>query len=154
MFLCKLFQFPVQLFARFSLALCGLGIKPYLLSVYVLELVLRSVRDFTFSRKQNSKKSSDIIKLPLFLKFVRNSEHSFLLSKIVGQPLVARFAPEKAAAWREKVNENKDDLFNYVLFLRITPFLPNWFINLTGPLVGVPLAPFFWGSVIGKHLLI
>jgi len=73
----------------------------------------------------------------------------FLLSKIVGQPLVARFAPEKAAAWREKVKENQDDLFNYVLFLRITPFLPNWFINLTGPLVGVPLSPFFWGSVIG-----
>ena len=48
------------------------------------------------------------------------------------------------------MKENQDDLFNYVLFLRITPFLPNWFINLTGPLVGVPLSPFFWGSVIGE----
>jgi len=73
----------------------------------------------------------------------------FLLSKIVGQPLVKRFAPERAEQWKQKVNENKDDLFNYILFLRITPFLPNWFINLTGPLVGVPLSPFFWGSVIG-----
>ena len=76
----------------------------------------------------------------------------FLLSKIVGQPLVKRFAPERAEQWKQKVNENKDDLFNYILFLRITPFLPNWFINLTGPLVGVPLSPFFWGSVIGKLL--
>ena len=74
----------------------------------------------------------------------------FLMSKIVGQPLVNRFAPQKAAEWKAKVDENKDDLFNYILFLRITPFLPNWFINLTGPLVGVPLSPFFWGSVVGK----
>jgi len=73
----------------------------------------------------------------------------FLMSKIVGQPLVQKFAPAKMAEWRSKVQENKDDLFNYILFLRITPFLPNWFINLTGPLVGVPLSPFFWGSVIG-----
>lgn len=72
------------------------------------------------------------------------------MSKIVGQPLVQKFAPAKMAEWRSKVQENKDDLFNYILFLRITPFLPNWFINLTGPLVGVPLSPFFWGSVIGK----
>ena len=72
------------------------------------------------------------------------------MSKIVGQPLVQKFAPAKMAEWRAKVEENKDDLFNYILFLRITPFLPNWFINLTGPLVGVPLSPFFWGSVIGK----
>ena len=72
------------------------------------------------------------------------------MSKIVGQPLVQKFAPAKMAKWRSKVQENKDDLFNYILFLRITPFLPNWFINLTGPLVGVPLSPFFWGSVIGK----
>lgn len=73
----------------------------------------------------------------------------FLMSKIVGQPLVNRLAPQKAAEWKAKVDENKDDLFNYILFLRITPFLPNWFINLTGPLVGVPLSPFFWGSVVG-----
>lgn len=73
----------------------------------------------------------------------------YLMSQIVGKPLVRRFAPAKAAEWKAKVDENKDDLFNYILFLRITPFLPNWFINLVGPLVGVPLSPFFWGSVIG-----
>jgi uncharacterized membrane protein YdjX (TVP38/TMEM64 family) len=73
----------------------------------------------------------------------------YMLSQIVGQPLIKRFAPAKAEEWKKKVEENKDDLFNYILFLRITPFLPNWFINLTGPLVGVPLSPFFWGSVIG-----
>jgi len=73
----------------------------------------------------------------------------YLMSKVVGQPLAKRLMPEKMAEWREKVQHHSDDLFNYILFLRITPFLPNWFINLTGPLVGVPLKPFFWGSVIG-----
>ncbi|CAG5105634.1 Oidioi.mRNA.OKI2018_I69.chr1.g2309.t1.cds [Oikopleura dioica] len=71
------------------------------------------------------------------------------MSKVVGQPLAKRLMPEKMAEWRQKVQHHSDDLFNYILFLRITPFLPNWFINLTGPLVGVPLKPFFWGSVIG-----
>jgi len=73
------------------------------------------------------------------------------MSHVVGQPLAKRLMPEKMAEWREKVQHHSDDLFNYILFLRITPFLPNWFINLTGPLVGVPLKPFFWGSVIGMH---
>jgi uncharacterized membrane protein YdjX (TVP38/TMEM64 family) len=74
----------------------------------------------------------------------------YLMAQVVGRPLAKKFAPVKTAEWQTKVDEHKDDLFNYILFLRITPFLPNWFINLVGPLVGVPLSPFFWGSVIGK----
>lgn len=73
----------------------------------------------------------------------------YLMAQVVGRPLAKKFAPVKTAEWQTKVDEHKDDLFNYILFLRITPFLPNWFINLVGPLVGVPLSPFFWGSVIG-----
>ena len=39
--------------------------------------------------------------------------------------------------------------FSYIIFLRITPFLPNWFINLVSPVIGVRLAPFWIGTFIG-----
>ncbi len=32
---------------------------------------------------------------------------------------------------------------------RITPFLPNWFINITSPVLGVSLWPFWIGTFIG-----
>ena len=34
-------------------------------------------------------------------------------------------------------------------FLRITPFLPNWFINIVSPVIGVDLKPFWLGTFIG-----
>lgn len=51
-----------------------------------------------------------------------------------------------------KVDEHKNNLLNYIIFLRITPFLPNWFINITSPVIGVPLSPFFFGTFLGKEL--
>lgn len=36
-----------------------------------------------------------------------------------------------------------------MIFLRVTPFLPNWFINLTAPVIGVPLKPFALGTFLG-----
>lgn len=31
----------------------------------------------------------------------------------------------------------------------MTPFLPNWFINLVAPVIGVPLFPFALGTFLG-----
>lgn len=73
----------------------------------------------------------------------------FLLSYFLGRKLVDRFMRERVQSWTLKVNEHKDNLFNYIVFLRITPFLPNWFINITSPVIGVPLSPFFFGTFIG-----
>lgn len=41
---------------------------------------------------------------------------------------------------------------NYIIFLRITPFLPNWFINITSPVINVPLGVFFIGTFLGKAI--
>lgn len=40
-------------------------------------------------------------------------------------------------------------LLNYMLFLRVTPTLPNTFINVASPIVDVPYHTFFFGTVIG-----
>ena len=36
-----------------------------------------------------------------------------------------------------------------MVFLRCTPIVPNWFINLASPFIEYPLAPFMLGTFIG-----
>ncbi|XP_072942160.1 transmembrane protein 41 homolog isoform X1 [Epargyreus clarus] len=73
----------------------------------------------------------------------------FFLSNLLGKKLVKKFFPERAAQWSKAVTKHQDNLLNYIIFLRVTPFLPNWFINMTAPVIGVPLVPFALGTFIG-----
>lgn len=73
----------------------------------------------------------------------------YLLSALVGRPLVQRYWPERVRQWSLHVARHRHHLLNYVIFLRITPFLPNWFINIASPVIGVPLRTFFVGTFIG-----
>lgn len=73
----------------------------------------------------------------------------FLLSQLLGRRLVLKHFPEKANQWKVQVNKHRDNMFNYIVFLRITPILPNWFINLSAPVIGVPLLPFAFGTFVG-----
>ena len=93
----------------------------------------------------------------------------YLLSYLVGRRLVRHYLPERAAQWSSKVRNRifrfqiskinmdgivkveaqRGNLLSYIIFLRITPFLPNWFINIVSPVIGVPLLPFWVGSFIG-----
>jgi uncharacterized membrane protein YdjX (TVP38/TMEM64 family) len=36
-----------------------------------------------------------------------------------------------------------------MLFLRITPLVPNWFLNISSGNLGVPLSVFVWGTFLG-----
>uniref|UniRef100_A0A6P7GIV9 Transmembrane protein 41 homolog isoform X1 n=1 Tax=Diabrotica virgifera virgifera TaxID=50390 RepID=A0A6P7GIV9_DIAVI len=73
----------------------------------------------------------------------------FMLSQILGRKLVLHYFPEKARKWAVQVEKHRSNMLNYIIFLRITPFFPNWFINLTAPVIGVPLYPFAFGTFIG-----
>ncbi|KAG6450718.1 transmembrane protein 41 homolog isoform X2 [Manduca sexta] len=73
----------------------------------------------------------------------------FFISNLLARRLVLKYLPTRAAEWSTAVNKHKDNLLNYIIFLRVTPFLPNWFINMTAPVVGVPLKPFALGTFIG-----
>lgn len=73
----------------------------------------------------------------------------YALSFFLGRRLVYKYFPEKASQWALTVNKHRGNLFNYILFLRMTPFLPNWFINITAPIINVPLLPFWIGTFIG-----
>jgi len=73
----------------------------------------------------------------------------YLLSYLVGRKLVHTYLPERAASWSEKVQQHSGNMLSYIIFLRITPFLPNWFINIVSPVIGVDLRPFWIGTFIG-----
>ncbi|XP_069079736.1 transmembrane protein 41B [Pleurodeles waltl] len=73
----------------------------------------------------------------------------YMLSYLVGRPVVYKYFTERAMKWSQQVDRHRDHLINYVIFLRITPFLPNWFINITSPVINVPLKVFFWGTFLG-----
>ncbi|XP_047113280.1 transmembrane protein 41B-like [Schistocerca piceifrons] len=73
----------------------------------------------------------------------------YILSHFLGRPLIHKYMPERAAKWSSTVNKHRENLLNYILFLRITPFLPNWFINIVSPVIGVPIVPFWLGTFLG-----
>ncbi|XP_013882251.1 transmembrane protein 41B [Austrofundulus limnaeus] len=73
----------------------------------------------------------------------------YLLSYLVGRPVVYKYLTERAQKWSQQVDKHRDHLINYIIFLRITPFLPNWFINITSPVINVPLGVFFVGTFLG-----
>jgi len=47
------------------------------------------------------------------------------------------------------VARRRKSLLNYMLFLRLTPTLPNTFINFASPIVDVPYHIFLFATVIG-----
>ena len=56
---------------------------------------------------------------------------------------------DRVSKWKEQVEKHRHHLIFYIIFLRITPFLPNWFINIASPQIGVSLWPFIIGTFIG-----
>lgn len=74
---------------------------------------------------------------------------SFFLSKLIGRPLVFSLWPDKLTFFQTQVAKRKTSLLNYMLFLRVTPTLPNTFINVASPIVDVPYHIFFLATFIG-----
>uniref|UniRef100_A0A8C2UAJ8 Transmembrane protein 41A n=1 Tax=Coturnix japonica TaxID=93934 RepID=A0A8C2UAJ8_COTJA len=73
----------------------------------------------------------------------------YLLSRAFGKRLVVRYFPDKVALLQRKVEENRSCLFFFLLFLRLFPMTPNWFLNLSAPILNIPIAQFFFSVLIG-----
>jgi uncharacterized membrane protein YdjX (TVP38/TMEM64 family) len=72
------------------------------------------------------------------------------LSYVFGKNLVLKSFPGLIVKFNKKLKANQDSLFYYFLFLRITPLLPNWFLNISSPILGVPYKYFFAATLFGK----
>uniref|UniRef100_A0AAV2JRV1 VTT domain-containing protein n=1 Tax=Knipowitschia caucasica TaxID=637954 RepID=A0AAV2JRV1_KNICA len=77
------------------------------------------------------------------------STFCFLLSDAFGKQYVVRFFPQKVALLQRKVEENRSSLFFFLLFLRFFPMTPNWFLNISCPVLSVPMPIFFSSVFIG-----
>uniref|UniRef100_A0A915D014 Transmembrane protein 41B n=1 Tax=Ditylenchus dipsaci TaxID=166011 RepID=A0A915D014_9BILA len=73
----------------------------------------------------------------------------YFLSQSLGRKIILKYFPERIQKWQAEIQKQKENLFNYIVFLRVTPILPNWFINVASPLLDVPLKPFFFGTLAG-----
>uniref|UniRef100_A0A7S0L5F6 VTT domain-containing protein n=1 Tax=Coccolithus braarudii TaxID=221442 RepID=A0A7S0L5F6_9EUKA len=76
----------------------------------------------------------------------------YLQSRAIAGPLVEHFFSGKLEMLRARAAQEREHMLLFNFFLRLTPFMPNWFINIASPLVGVPLPPFFVGSLVGTQL--
>lgn len=73
----------------------------------------------------------------------------FLLSHNFGKAYLVHFFPDKVKFIQDKVTENMDGLFFYLLFLRLFPMSPNWFMNMAAPIIGIPIHLFFMSVFVG-----
>ncbi|KAK7360911.1 hypothetical protein VNO77_02929 [Canavalia gladiata] len=73
----------------------------------------------------------------------------YFLSKLIGRPLVFSLWPDRLKFFQDQVARRRKSLLNYMLFLRLTPTLPNTFINVASPIVDVPYHIFLLGTLIG-----
>lgn len=73
----------------------------------------------------------------------------FFLSKVFGAPVAIWLWPQQIRFFRTEVAKHKGKLLNYMLFLRVTPTLPNTFINFASPIVGIPYHTFLLATLFG-----
>ncbi|KFM26096.1 Protein MAM3 [Auxenochlorella protothecoides] len=73
----------------------------------------------------------------------------YTLSLLIGRPIVRALWPLRTERFAAEVAARRGQLLPYVIFLRVTPLLPNTFINVASPLAGVPVWPFSLGTLLG-----
>eukprot|EP01059_Diplonema_ambulator_P011096 TRINITY_DN21067_c0_g1_i2.p1 TRINITY_DN21067_c0_g1~~TRINITY_DN21067_c0_g1_i2.p1 ORF type:complete len:269 (+),score=98.47 TRINITY_DN21067_c0_g1_i2:33-809(+) len=80
---------------------------------------------------------------------------AFTISKKWGGSVIQRLVTatgmgERMSWFQEQVAANdRFDLFMFLVFLRVSPVLPNWFINVVSPHVGVPPLPLTIATTVG-----
>merc|ERR1712106_644232 len=71
------------------------------------------------------------------------------LARAVGKEVAMRHFPDRVERFREKLEENRQELPFFLLFLRLFPMSPNWALNMASGVLGVPLHLFFLSVFFG-----
>ena len=75
------------------------------------------------------------------------------MSSAIGKHLILKSFPKLVIEMHKRIENNKENLIYYMLFLRITPLAPNWFINVSSPIVGIPYLYFAIATFFGIKLV-
>lgn len=73
----------------------------------------------------------------------------YLLARAVGKDAALRYFPDRVKTFGVKLEENKQELPFFLLFLRLFPMSPNWALNMASGVLGLPLHLFFFSVFFG-----
>eukprot|EP01135_Chromosphaera_perkinsii_P005596 Nk52_evm10s355 gene=Nk52_evmTU10s355 len=73
----------------------------------------------------------------------------YFLSHFLGKPIIEHFFKQRLLNFRVKIAANQSDLFSFLVFLRLVPFTPNWFVNIASPILNIPTGYFFLSVLLG-----
>ncbi|KAK3828524.1 MAG: snare associated Golgi protein-domain-containing protein [Benniella sp.] len=73
----------------------------------------------------------------------------YYISYYLGHPIVEKHLKDRIAKLQVKIDKKRDQLFFYFAFLRVSPFIPNWFMNVASPHLDIPVHIFFFGTLLG-----
>lgn len=76
---------------------------------------------------------------------------NFLVVKRLLKDPITALMPKKIANFQAELARHRNHLFNYMLFIRVTPILPHWFVSLASPIVGIPFHIFVFATVLGHQ---
>ncbi|KAJ3593021.1 hypothetical protein NHX12_005359 [Muraenolepis orangiensis] len=133
----------MSLLILLSIFTCSASVM-YLVYSYFPEL-----NDDEMEKIKIPKDMDDAKALGVVLSKYKDTYYTQVLMAYFTTPVVYRYLSERAQKWSQQVDKHRKHLINYIIFLRITPFLPNWFINITSPVINVPLGVFFLGTFLG-----
>mmetsp|Transcript_111834 Transcript_111834/g.193907 ORF Transcript_111834/g.193907 Transcript_111834/m.193907 type:complete len:285 (-) Transcript_111834:77-931(-) len=71
---------------------------------------------------------------------------AYLMSAAIGREILLHFAMEKMTTLKAEMNKFQDSMFRYMLFLRVSPLFPNWFVNYSTAIIGMPFSYFLIAS--------
>eukprot|EP00928_Gymnodinium_smaydae_P041528 TRINITY_DN28095_c0_g1_i1.p1 TRINITY_DN28095_c0_g1~~TRINITY_DN28095_c0_g1_i1.p1 ORF type:complete len:314 (+),score=74.02 TRINITY_DN28095_c0_g1_i1:87-944(+) len=72
----------------------------------------------------------------------------WIMSYGIGREILLHFARDKMTALQKEMDKFQGSLFRYMLFLRVSPLFPNWFVNYSTALIGMPFSYFFVASTL------
>lgn len=72
----------------------------------------------------------------------------WIMSYCIGREILLHFAADKMKRLKDEMDKFQGSLFRYMLFLRISPLFPNWFVNYSTALIGMPFSYFVIASTL------
>lgn len=69
---------------------------------------------------------------------------------LIARSAAGNILSERTAPWLTKLREGfKENALSYLLFLRLVPAFPFWFVNVAPAILGIPLRTFVIGTFLG-----
>ncbi|KAI7868350.1 snare associated Golgi protein-domain-containing protein [Spinellus fusiger] len=78
---------------------------------------------------------------------------AYYLALLVGKPFMQiGWVSRRAQGMIQQVRNSKSntEIFWWLLFIRLFPFTPYWFINMISSLLGISVVPFFYSTLLGS----